>query len=133
MVMAIGLLGTYSNHDIHPVPIPKPAPAGVSATVVINGLPAHHVGNTFIEHTIPMFPPPPIHSDVIISGHSTVYINGAPAAVLAQSEIVAAPPGIGVGSRVLKGSHTVFMGDAPLVVGLVSTDSAGEIEVSIPV
>ena len=133
MPMLVGLLGAYSNHDIHPVPIPKPAPVGVSANVIINGRAAHHVGNTFIEHTIPLIPPPPLHSDVIISGHSTVWINGGPAAVLAQSEIVAAPPGIGVGSKVLTGSHSVFLGDAPLIVGLISTDSAGEIEVSIPV
>ncbi len=64
MPMLVGLLGAYSNHDIHPVPIPKPAPVGFSANVIINGKPAHHVGNTFIEHTIPMLPPPPLHADV---------------------------------------------------------------------
>lgn len=113
--MLVGLLGAYSNHDIHPVPIPKPAPAGVSANVIINGRPAHHVGNTFIEHTIPLFPPPPLHSDVILTGHATVWINGGPAAVVGLSDIVALPPGAGVGSKVLTGSHSVFLGVAPII------------------
>jgi uncharacterized Zn-binding protein involved in type VI secretion len=123
----IGLFGAYCNHDIHPVPVPKPAPAGVSANVIINGLAAHHGGNTFVEHTIPMFPPPPLHADVIISGHPTVWINGAPAAMQIESEIVALPPGIGAGSLLLTGSHTVFMGDATPVVGVISDG-----EVSFP-
>jgi|TARA_B100001094_G_scaffold226252_1_gene220637 uncharacterized Zn-binding protein involved in type VI secretion len=115
MVMLVGLLGSYSNHDSHPVPIPNPAPEGFAANVLINGRPAHHVGNTFIEHTIPTFPPPPIHPDVILTGHATVWIGGGPAAVVGLSDIVALPPGVGFGSRVLTGSHSVFLGDAPII------------------
>jgi len=128
-MIPVGLLGAYSNHDIHPVPVPKPAPAGVSANVYINGRAAHHVGNQFVEHTIPMIPPPPLHSDVIISGHPTVWINGAPAAMQIESEIVALPPGIGVGSLILTGSHTVFMGEAPPLIGTISN---GEVTVPEP-
>ena len=52
---------TYSNHDIHPVPIPDPE-NGYSADVFVNGLPAHTTGNTCIPHTIPVVPPPPPHA-----------------------------------------------------------------------
>jgi uncharacterized Zn-binding protein involved in type VI secretion len=99
---------TYSNHDIHPPPIPNPAPAGYSSNVFINGLPAHHAGNTTIPHTIPIIPPPPPHPDVLISGHPTVSINGSPAATIGSATNFGA---------LVQGqfSHTVFMGAAPLI------------------
>ena len=102
MAVPVGLLGVYSNHDIHPVIIPNPAPAGCSETVIINGRPAHHVGNTFVPHTIPIIPPPPPHSDVLVVGHPTVMCNGTPIAVLGSAT--------NEGATVLTGSHNVFLG-----------------------
>jgi uncharacterized Zn-binding protein involved in type VI secretion len=109
---------TYSNHDIHPPPIPNPAPAGYSANVFINGLPAHSTGNTCIPHTIPIIPPPPPHPDVLISGHATVRINGGCAATIGSATNFGA---------LVQGqySHTVFMGDAPLLTAIVS--ESGEV------
>ena len=110
-------LAPYSNHDIHPPPIPNPAPAGRSANVYINGLPALSTGNTTVPHTIPLIPPPPPHPDVLISGHATVRINGGAAATIGSVT--------NFGARVQSlFSHTVFMGDAPLVVATVYEDGS---------
>lgn len=103
MALPVGLLGIYSNHDIHPVLIPIPAPAGCSENVIINGRPAHHVGNAFTPHTIPIIPTPPLHTDVIALGHPTVMCNGAPIAYLGSPT--------NEGALVLTGSHNVFLGE----------------------
>jgi uncharacterized Zn-binding protein involved in type VI secretion len=111
---------TYSNHDIHPVPIPDPE-NGYSADVFVNGLPAHTTGNTCIPHTIPVVPPPPPHADILISGHPTVRINGGAAATTGSVT--------DKGAAVIGNfSYNVFMGSVPLVVGTVS-DSG---EVTLP-
>jgi len=102
MAIPIGVLGVYTNHDIHPVVIPNPAPAGVSSNVVVNGRPAHHVGNTFIPHKIPL-PGAVLHSDVLVTGHPTVWCNGAPIAVIGSVTKE--------GAVVVSSSINVFLGE----------------------
>lgn len=118
-------VGPYANHDIHPIPIPTfttlnpvhPPGAGYSSNVYINGLPAMSTGNTCIPHTIPIIPPPPPHPDVLISGHSRVYINGGCAATVGSVTNFGAPM---IGSA----SVTVFMGAAPLATAIVNDDGS---------
>ena len=118
-------VGPYANHDIHPIPIPTfttkspvhPPGAGYSSNVYINGLPAMSTGNTCIPHTIPIIPPPPPHPDVLITGHSRVYINGGCAATVGSVTNFGAPM---IGSA----SVTVFMGDAPLATAVVAEDGS---------
>ena len=118
-------VGPYANHDIHPIPIPTfttlnpvhPPGAGYSSNVYINGLPAMSTGNTCIPHTIPIIPPPPPHPDVLISGHSRVYINGGCAATVGSVTNFGAPM---IGSA----SITVFMGAAPLATAIVNDDGS---------
>lgn len=115
--------GPYGNHDIHPTQIPIPtAPspihppgAGWSSNVYINGLPAMSTGNRSILHTIPIFPPPPPHSDQLLTGHATVRINGGAAATIGSVTDFGAPV---IGSA----SITVMMGDAPLIPLSVGTN-----------
>ena len=114
-VMTYGL-APYGNHDIHPPPIPvlttqnpvHPEGAGYSSNVYINGLPAMSTGNMCIPHTIPIIPPPPPHADMLLTGHSTVRINGGAAATVGSVTNFGAP-------MIGKASVTVFMGTAPLV------------------
>lgn len=103
MALPIGVLGAYTNHDIHPVVIPNPAPAGVSSNVIVNGRPAHHVGNTFVPHTIPIIPPPPPHSDVLVTGHPTVMCNGTPIAFIGSAT--------NEGAIIVSSSINVFLGE----------------------
>jgi len=118
-------VGPYANHDIHPIPIPTfttlnpvhPPGAGYSSNVYINGLPAMSTGNTCIPHTIPIIPPPPPHPDVLITGHSRVYINGGCAATVGSVTNFGAPM---IGSA----SVTVFMGAAPLATAIVNDDGS---------
>jgi uncharacterized Zn-binding protein involved in type VI secretion len=118
-------VGPYANHDIHPIPIPTfttlnpvhPPGAGYSSNVYINGLPAMSTGNTCIPHTIPIIPPPPPHPDVLITGHSRVYINGGCAATIGSVTNFGAPM---IGSA----SVTVFMGAAPLATAIVNDDGS---------
>lgn len=118
-------VGPYANHDIHPIPIPTfttlnpvhPPGAGYSSNVYINGLPAMSTGNTCIPHTIPIIPPPPPHPDVLITGHSRVYINGGCAATIGSVTNFGAPM---IGSA----SITVFMGAAPLATAIVNDDGS---------
>lgn len=118
-------VGPYANHDIHPIPIPTfttpnpvhPPGAGYSSNVYINGLPAMSTGNTCIPHTIPIIPPPPPHPDVLITGHSRVYINGGCAATVGSVTNFGAPM---IGSA----SITVFMGAAPLATAIVNDDGS---------
>lgn len=101
MAIPIGVLGVYTNHDIHPVVIPNPAPAGVSENVIVNGRPAHHVGNTFIPHKIPV-PGAPLHSDVLVTGHPTVWCNGSPIAFIGSLT--------NEGASIVSSSVNVFLG-----------------------
>lgn len=101
MAIPIGVVGAYTNHDIHPVIVPNPAPAGFSANVLVNGLAAHHVGNTFVPHKIPL-PGAPLHSDVLIEGHPRVWCNGAPIAIINSVT--------NEGASVVSGSVNVFLG-----------------------
>ena len=102
----------YVNHDIHPIPIPKPAvknPAGkvteskgYSSDVIVNGREVHRVGDEFIEHTAPLLPPPPPHSDVIGDvGNPRIIVNGKP--IVGQGATIAP------GGNVLMGSYSVYM------------------------
>jgi uncharacterized Zn-binding protein involved in type VI secretion len=102
MAIPVGILGVYTNHDIHPVIIPLPAPAGVSSNVIVNGSPAHHVGNTFVPHKIPV-PGAPLHSDILIEGHPTVWCNGKPIAHIGSAT--------NEGALVVSGSLNVFLGE----------------------
>lgn len=94
--------GPWMTHDVHPPPIPLPAPAGFSANVIINGLPVHHAGNTSLPHGIPPAPPNPRHPDIIIDPTCipNVWVNGRPAARQGTETQF--------GSKVIVGSQTVF-------------------------
>lgn len=64
-------------------------PVGASPNVIINGLPAHRVGDVTIPHTCSGAD---IHSDVIATGDPTVLVNGSPIAILGLS--ILAPSGV---------------------------------------
>ena len=70
-----------------------------SSDVLINGLSAGRVGDTYQSHGCLVHPG---HSDTIISGSSTVFINGKPAARIGDS--------VSNGSSVGEGSTNVFIG-----------------------
>lgn len=69
-----------------------PPPAGASANVFINSLPAHKVGDITLPHLVL---PPDIHPDVIDTGHPTVFVNRTPIAIAGAS--ILAPGGVVTG------------------------------------
>ena len=94
--------GMYANHDVHPIPQPKPGGLGYSPDVFVNGREVHRVGDQFVEHTAPLLPPPPPHSDVISDvGNIRILVNDKP--------IVGQGANIAPGGKVLMGSYSVYM------------------------
>ena len=92
----------YANHDVHPIPQPKPGGLGYSPDVFVNGREVHRVGDQFVEHTAPLLPPPPPHSDVISDvGNIRILVNDKP--------IVGQGANIAPGGKVLMGSYSVYM------------------------
>ena len=104
-----------------PVPTPMPHPfngvinGNLSPNVRIMGKPAATVGST-AQNTPPHIPQagtfqkPPSNKGVIISGSSTVFINGKPAARNGDTAITCNDPvDLPVGKVVASG--TVFIGD----------------------
>ena len=94
--------GMYSNHDVHPIPQPKPGGLGYSPNVFVNGREVHRLGDEFVEHTAPLLPPPPPHSDKIADvGNPRILVNG--------KVIVGQGANIAPGGKVLMGSYSVYM------------------------
>ena len=92
----------YVNHDIHPIPVPKPGGLGYSPDVFVNGREVHRNGDEFVEHTAPLLPPPPPHSDKIADvGNPRILVNG--------KIIVGQGANIAPGGKVLMGSYSVYM------------------------
>ncbi|MEF3021402.1 type VI secretion system PAAR protein [Vibrio mimicus] len=91
----VGDIGT--DHDGFP---PTPVTAG-SPNVKFDGIPAARVGDPLEPHDKPKHPP---HGRVIASGSSTVFINGAAAAITGGAISCG---GISIGGG------TVNIGDAP--------------------
>jgi uncharacterized Zn-binding protein involved in type VI secretion len=79
-----------------------PPRTGVSASnnVIINGRPAHKVGDAWNIHCCPK---KGCHPGVVSAGSKGVYINGAPAARIGDS--------INCGSIIVAGSSNTFFGE----------------------
>ena len=94
--------GLYSNHDVHPIPVPKPGGLGYSPDVFVNGREVHRNGDEFVEHTAPLLPPPPPHSDKLADvSNPRILVNGK---MIAKQGADLVP-----GGKVLFGSHSVYM------------------------
>ncbi len=77
---------------------PRPSISG-SPTVLINGLPAHRVGDAWAVHGCPVCVP---HGSVLAAGSPTVFVNGLPLGRIGDA--------VACGSFVATGSPNVIVG-----------------------
>ncbi len=95
--------------------VPAPCPMCASAPVIIEGLPAAHVGCTAIctgvitGGIVHPPPPPPVPPPPIVKGSTTVFIHGMPAARWAPSLDLAAC-GVFLGDMKMAAMRTVLIG-----------------------
>lgn len=117
MQFGLAAPGFYTSHDIHTPLFFSEAGTGYSENVVINGLPAHRIGDKSDLHFLPIFPFP-AHYEFIIEGMEGVLINGRPAA----PSMAFTGPG---GGRVLMGSHSVYANGTPTLFSVADLSQYG--------
>ncbi len=95
-----------------------PCPPGITGPVIIEGLPAAHLGCAVVCSGVitgaiahPPIPPPPVGPpNLIVKGSMTVMIHALPAARWVPSGDLTAPCGVFIGLTALAATRRVLIG-----------------------